>query len=124
MRPGDAEAEIEHQLMVARAARARYEEITQDALPWANFSWGANRLRDELNNRGFALEGPTRRAPGLLFRNSQTEEEVRIMERPVRWPYSTDPPEKFYFSRYYRYKPGRGQTFWFSNTHSRQGMTT
>jgi hypothetical protein len=105
MRPGDAEAQIEHQLMVARAARARYEEITRDALPWANPTWEFNRLQSELHNRSFVFTGPATRSPGLKYENFETGEAVRIMDNPGRRPYSTDPPEKFYFGRYYRYMP-------------------
>jgi HK97 family phage portal protein len=99
------EGEIAHHEAVAEAAEARLGEILKDAIPGSNPSWGVNRLRKELGDRGYVLEGSTR-GSGLLLTNPQTGEEVRIMDRP-RVRYSDDPPVKHYFRQYYRYRPGR-----------------
>jgi hypothetical protein len=86
----------------ASAAEARYNEITRDAIPGTNPSWGVNRLRKELREMGFEFVRPTD-SPGMLLRNPSTSEEVRIMERPsVR--YKSDPPVKHYHDFYYRYR--------------------
>ena len=99
------EGEIAHHEAVAAAAEARLGEITRDAIPGTNPSWGVNRLRKELGDRGFVFEGPTR-GQGLILANPETGEEVRIMDRP-RVRYSNDPPVKHFFRQYYRYRPGR-----------------
>jgi hypothetical protein len=103
---GSVEGAIAHFDTVARAAQARLGEITRDALPGTNPSWGVNRLRAELNERGFTLQRPAR-GDGLIFENPTTGEELRIMERPVtRW--RSDPAEKHTFEYYYRYRSQRG----------------
>src|SRR5262249_310122 len=81
---------------------------TTTGLPGANPKWGKNRLTKELHDRGFVLKGPTRSDGGLIYENPQTGEQVRIMPRPNRTPYRSEPPEKFENSWYYRYKPGGG----------------
>lgn len=106
--PDRIEGSIAHQEAVARAAEARLAEILRDAIPNANPSWGVNRLRNELYDRGFVLRRPTD-SPGLLYRNESTGEEVRIMERPQS-QHRSDPREKYIFRYYYRYRPGRGQS--------------
>jgi hypothetical protein len=68
-----------------------------------------NRLTKELYDRGFVLNGPTR-APGLLYENPETGEQVRVMERPELQRRS-DPPEKFIFENYYRYRPSINDPF-------------
>lgn len=88
--------------MVRDAANARLAEITRDAVPGTNPTWGVNRLTKELYDRGFRLVGPTD-SPGLIYENVQTGESVRIMERPRR-RWSTDEPEKHFFEHYYRYR--------------------
>jgi HK97 family phage portal protein len=105
--PGNIEGTIGHFETVARAAEARLAEITRDALPGANPSWGVNRLRAELNERGFTLQGPAR-GNGLIFQNSETLEELRIMERPLR-RFRTDGDSKYYFEYYYRYRRDQNQ---------------
>jgi hypothetical protein len=87
---------------VARAAEARYAELTRDAIPGSNPSWGLNRLRDELHAKGFIFEQTTR-SPGWLYSNPTTGEQVRLMEQP-QFRHRTDPPEKFYFDHYYRFR--------------------
>ena len=107
--PEDIEGQIRHQEAVALSAEARLAEITRDAIPNTNPSWGVNRLRKELNDRGFTLDRPTD-APGFYYKNPSTNEEVRIMERPDhRW--GNDPAEKHYYGYYYRYRPNRNLPF-------------
>ena len=101
------EGRITHQEATAEAAEARLAEILRNAIPNTNPSWGVNRLTKELHERGFVLERPTD-SPGLLFTNSDTGEEVRIMERPPRQRRS-DPQEKHTFEHYYRYRSGPGK---------------
>lgn len=101
------EGEIAHHEAVGAAAEARVGEITRDAIPGTNPSWGVYRLRKELGDRGYVLEGPTR-GQGLMLANPETGEKVRIMDRP-RVRYSNDPPEKHFFEQYYRYRPGHGK---------------
>lgn len=72
-----------------------------------NPSWGVNRLRSELYERGFFFERPTN-APGWLYKNPLTGEEVRIMERPPN-VWRSDPVEKHSFDFYYRYRAGFGK---------------
>jgi RHS repeat-associated protein len=74
-------------------------------LPDSNASWGRNRLTHELHDRGFVLEGPSDSGGGLIYRNSQTGESVRIMPRPDRVPFRNEPPGKFENDYYYRYQP-------------------
>ena len=100
--------QIAHQHSVAVAAEARLAEITRDAIPSTNPSWGVNRLRKELGDLGYVYSGPTTRSPGSYFANSATGEQARIMDRPPRQR-STDPPEKFFTERYYRYRTGMDQ---------------
>lgn len=102
-----AEGQIRHYEDVAQQAEARYTWITRDALPGANPAWGVNRLQSELYNRGFYFQRLTD-APGVLYQNPLTGEEVRIMERPTR-TWRSDPPEKHYFEYYYRYRAGYGK---------------
>jgi HK97 family phage portal protein len=104
---GGVEGEIAHRQAVANAANQRYREILQDAVPGTNPSWGVNRLQKELYERGYYYEQPTR-APGNLYRNPVTEEEVRIMEQPRR-EWRNDPPEKHHFQYYYRYRSAPGK---------------
>lgn len=108
-RDNNIEPRIQHQEMMLRAAEARYAEITRDAIPGTNPSWGVNRLTKELYDQGYRLEKPTR-DPGLMYRNP-TGEEVRIMERPIGDPRRSDPPEKHYFEYYYRYRSGDDQAW-------------
>ena len=93
-------------LQVARAAEQRYNEIVKDTIPGANPSWGVNRLRKELYDNGFYFERPTD-SSGYLYRNPETGAQVRIMERPS-YHWRSDPPEKYYFQYYYRYRAGSG----------------
>ena len=100
------EGEIRHNENVAATARARYNEITTDAIPGTNPSWGANRLRKELYDRGYLLAKEAR-GDGLIFENPSTRDMVRIMERPST-SYRNDPPQKHFNDYYYRYKPYGG----------------
>ena len=106
--PEKMEGRIAHREATARAAEARLAEILRDAIPGANPSWGFNRLRKELNDQGYVFLKPTRRDPGLFFRNYDTGEEVRIMERPTRGPFRKESLQKFNNDFYYRYKPADG----------------
>ena len=103
---GSIEGTIAHHEAVARAAEARLAEITRDALPGASPSWGVNRLRGELSERGFSLQRPAR-GDGLIFENPTTGEQLRIMERPTR-RYRTDSDAKHTFEYYYRYRRSNG----------------
>ena len=105
--PDSIEGRITHQEATAEAAEARLAEILRNAIPNTKSPWGVNRLTKELHERGFVLERPTD-LPGLLFTNSDTGEEVRIMERPPRQRRS-DPQEKHTFEHYYRYRSGPGK---------------
>lgn len=100
------EGEIRHQETTAEAAERRLAEILQDAIPGTNPSWGVNRLRKELNEQGYLFEKSTR-GPGYLYRNDDTNEAVRIMERPQR-RFRNDSPQKHLNDYYYRYKPPGG----------------
>ncbi len=102
-----AEGAIRAREAEAAEALVRFETLRGDAIPKTNPSWGVNRLRKELNDQGYIFEKPTR-SPGLLYRNPETGEEVRIMDRP-RQRYSTDTDQKHNNDYYYRYRPGRGK---------------
>lgn len=73
-----------------------------------NPSWGVNRLTKELYERGFTLKEPAQRGFRLIYENSGTGEQVRIMESPA-YQYRNDPAEKFTFEHYYRYRSGNGK---------------
>jgi HK97 family phage portal protein len=103
--PDNTEGYIAAHEAVAAEARARLNELLRDAIPNTNPDWGVNRLRKELNDRGFVFETPTD-APGLLYRNQATGEQVRIMERPAGEPRRSDPVQKYLNAYYYRYQPG------------------
>lgn len=94
---------------MAEAAEARLAEILRDAIPDTNPSWGINRLRKELNDQGYVFKEITH-APGLLYENANTGEQVRIMERPSR-TFRTDPAEKHFQDFYYRYRRGDDQSW-------------
>ena len=96
----DVEGRIAHQEAVARAAEARLAEVTRDAVPGTNPSWGVNRLTKELYEQGYRLERPTR-DPGVLLVNPAGDQ-VRIMQRPTTNQYG--PLEKFRFGHYYRFR--------------------
>lgn len=84
-------------------ASARLRELLRDAIPNTNPDWGVNRLRKELTRRNLEYQGPTR-DPGILMKNRQTTEEVRIMQRPNTGPSRTESRQKFLNSYYYRYR--------------------
>jgi hypothetical protein len=88
---------------VAQAAEARLQELLRDAIPGTNPTWGVSRLRKELYDRGFVFSRETR-APGSLYQNPATGEQVRIMEQP-HYRRRSDPQEKFNAGHYYRYRP-------------------
>jgi hypothetical protein len=90
----------------ADAANTRLAEITRDAIPNTNPSWGVNRLRKELGDQGYLLAKPARGA-GIILENPSTGEQVRLMEQPSR-RFSTDSPQKHFNDFYYRYKPPNG----------------
>ena len=62
-----------------------------------------NGLRKELTKQGYVFTGQAR-GRGLLFRNYETGESVRIMERP-RTQFRNDSRQKHYHDFYYRYRP-------------------
>jgi HK97 family phage portal protein len=103
------EGRIAHHEAAAAAAEARLAEILRDAIPNTNPSWGVNRLRKELNDRGFLYTGKTD-APGFMYENPQTGEQARIMERPSK-SFRTDSPQKHFNDFYYRYR-GRDDQRW------------
>jgi HK97 family phage portal protein len=105
--PPGIEGRIAREEATADAAEARLAEILRDAIPDTSPSWGVSRLTKELYERGYFLERPTD-SPGLLYKNPATGEEVRIMERPPSRNRG-DPPEKFTFEHYYRYRKGFGK---------------
>jgi RHS repeat-associated protein len=84
---------------------------TLTGLPGANPAWGKNRFVKELHSRGFKYEGPTKSDNGLMYKNPQTGEEVRIMPKPNRQPYAGEPAAKFENDWYYRYRSGPDQAW-------------
>jgi hypothetical protein len=99
------EGQIAHYEAVSRTAETRYAEITQGAIPGFNPTWGRDRLTSELHSGGYILKGEAR-GPGLIYENSTTGEQVRIMERPLR-RYREEPDWKHTFEFYYRYRASR-----------------
>lgn len=91
-------------------------EITlrQGGPTWANPAWGRGRLESELRDHGFILDRQTRGEGGLLYRNSSTGEEVRIMPRPGQ-QFRDEPIEKHLGSSYYRYRRN-GNVEWGDHT--------
>ncbi|MDI1226180.1 MAG: DUF6531 domain-containing protein [bacterium] len=73
-------------------------------LPNANAAWGKNRLIKELHDRGFIYDKPTTGEGGFIYKNANTGEQIRILPRPNRVPYSNDPTAKFENDWYYRYR--------------------
>jgi Phage portal protein len=104
----DIEGQIRNQEFRATEATARYNDLTQGAIPGVNPAWGYQRLREELLNRGYEYQGPARNSAGELFRNQVSGEEVRIMERPAR-DQSYNPPVKSFHDFYYRYRSADGK---------------
>jgi hypothetical protein len=101
------EGEIEHLESVARQARARHDELTRDAIPGFNPTWGSNRLLKEMQDRGFRYERPAT-GQGKIYQNEATGDKIRIMKRPARRK-RTDGEAKHLFEEYYRYKPKDGK---------------
>ena len=101
-----AEGAISHQIGIEAEANPRFNELRRDAIPGTSHSWGVNRLRKELYDRGYRLEKQAR-SEGLIFRDVFGRE-VRIMNRPNQ-RYRNDSSQKFLNEHYYRYKPGRGK---------------
>jgi HK97 family phage portal protein len=87
----------------AEEAEARLGELLRDAIPNTSPDWGVTRLTKELRAQGYVLEGPAK-GGGLLYRNLQTRDLVRIMERPPA-RFRSDAPQKHLNRYYYRYKP-------------------
>ncbi len=63
-----------------------------------------------LGDRGYVYKRATR-DPGRLLENPTSTEQVRIMKRPMKGPSKSEPPQKFYFQHYYRYR-GRDDSKW------------
>jgi hypothetical protein len=74
-------------------------------LDWVKNSWGKNRFIREMHERGFVLVGKSKRGGGLIYRNADTGEQIRIMPNPNRAPYRNESPAKFENDWYYRYQP-------------------
>ncbi|HET6390781.1 phage portal protein [Hyphomicrobium sp.] len=98
------EGQISANAAMARQAEARLSELSR--VPNTNPEWGLNRLRKELNGKGFRFSKPTD-AEGYLYRNDSNAE-VRIMRRPEN-RYRDDPLQKHENEYYYRYKPSPGK---------------
>lgn len=94
--------EIRHLEAVARAAELRFRELTQGAIPGFNPLWGRDRLVKELYRHGYRLRGPAR-GNGLIYEKRETNERVRIMERPKR-RFRNDLDAKHINQYYYRYR--------------------
>jgi RHS repeat-associated protein len=92
----------------ARASPATPTARTTGPFAWISRQWGRNRLIKELHDRGFRLEGPTRRGGGLIYQN-EAGDRVRIMPRPVGVRPRSAPPAKYENSYYYRYAPANGR---------------
>lgn len=82
--------------------------LNQRGAAWVNPLWGRGRLESEMRDRGYRLERSTRGEGGLLYRNSRTGEEVRIMPRPTE-TFRDEPIEKHLNSHYFRYRTGPDQ---------------
>jgi len=78
-------------------------------LPNASSDWGRNRLVKELHDRGFVMAGETKGDGGIIYTNLKTGEEIRIMPKPTRPPYRSEPAAKFQNEYYYRYRTGPDQ---------------
>jgi hypothetical protein len=91
---------------------ARYFDLTRGAIPGFDPAWGMNRLKKELFQKGYILQGPARRGKGLIYKNYDTGEEVRIMPRPVG-KFRKESANKHLTKYYYRYRPKkRGKELW------------
>jgi len=94
---------------------ARVEVTLRQGGPtWVNPAWGRGRLESELRDRGFILDRATRGEGGLLYRNSSTGEEVRIMPKPGQ-QFRDEPIEKHLGTSYYRYRRN-GNVEWGDHT--------
>jgi hypothetical protein len=81
-------------------------EITlrQGGPAWLKPEWGRSRIESELRDRGFKYTGPTKDSPGKMYKNPDTGEEIRIMDRP-RYRNPDEAIEKHLNDSYYRYRP-------------------
>ena len=85
----------------------RPTETLRDSIPNTNPEWGVSRLRKELNAQGYVFEKTTD-APGFLYNRPETNEQVRIMQRPPS-AFRNDSSQKHRNDYYYRYRPGKGK---------------
>jgi RHS repeat-associated protein len=84
-----------------------YREAAENlAGPASN--WGRNRLVKELHDQGFILDRRTKSGGGLLYRNAESGEEIRIMPKPAQ-RFRSDPGAKHESEFYYRYRSGPDQ---------------
>ena len=104
---GSVDGEIARFESEARAAEARLTETLRDSIPNTNPEWGVSRLRKELNAQGYVFEKTTD-APGFLYNRPETNEQVRIMQRPPS-AFRNDSSQKHRNDYYYRYRPGKGK---------------
>ena len=88
--------------------------LRQGGPAWLKPGWGRGRVEAELRGRGFILNRATRGEGGLLYRNPETTEEIRIMPRPSE-KFRDEPIEKHLNSYYYRYRPN-GNVEWGDHT--------
>ena len=85
--------------------------------------WGYNRMTKELHDRGYRLDSPTRNDKGLIYRNPETGEAFRIMEKPARH-YRKDAPEKHENDFYWRHQEGPGKEWGPPNTIPNKSQST
>jgi hypothetical protein len=90
----------------AREAESRLRELFRDAIPNTNPGWGVNRLKKELYSQGYVFQRPAAGA-GEIYVNPQTQDIVRIMQRPSSRS-RKDPAQKHIHDYYYRYRPAKG----------------
>jgi hypothetical protein len=88
--------------------------LRQGGPSWANSGWGRARLESEMRMRGFVLNRETRGEGGLLYRNSATREEIRIMPKPPN-QWENEAIEKHLSANYYKYRPN-GDVEWGPHT--------
>jgi hypothetical protein len=106
--PNSIEGAISAREATAQQAEARLAELLRGSIPGINPDWGVRRIENELRQRGFVFENTTD-APGKLYKNPITLEEVRIIERPSRSPFRTESLQKYLNDYYYRYRARTGQ---------------
>ena len=107
--PNSIEGAISAREATAAEAEAKLAELLRGVAPGTNPDWGVNRLEKELRDRGYVYTDPTK-APGNIFTNEATGEQLRIMEKPPR-AYRDDLPQKHLNDYYYRYRGSRNDPY-------------